>query len=463
MTNQNTRLTETQIRAYLSKHVPEAARRKRLFDYYDGRHAINMREFEDASKPNNRVSHGYPKMIANMYSGYMLGEPVTYTTGEDDEVMEENLRADFDYNDEQAENSALALDLSICGVATELLYIDSDGHIRFHRVDPVSCIAVWDNTIEEALSGLIRYYDVVDVVTNNVTRYVEVYDSETKRVYKTGVSDTVLTLISEEEHFFNDVPAVAYRNNSRMMGDFEGEISLIDAYDTMESDAVNDDEYFSDAYLMLKGMQGTEAEDVRAMKEQRVMLLPNDGDAQWLIKGADGGASENIKSRIDRDIHRFSGVPDMTDESFAGNASGVAIRYKLLAFENVAKNKEREFKRGLQRRIELMCNMWALMGRGEFDWRNVKITFKRALPQNLQEAAQAVSTLGSIVSDETKRSLLPIDISEDIEKQRIAEEREAGLSLFAADFDDETQTQTNTANETLPTQLAELAPEETDE
>ena len=191
------------------------------------------------------------------------------------------------------------------------------------------------------------------------------------------------------------------------------------------------------------------------------MLLHNDGDAQWLIKSSDGGSAENIKTRIDRDIHRFSGVPDMTDESFAGNASGVAIRYKLLAFENVAKNKEREFKRGLQRRIELMCNMWSLMGRGEFDWRDVKITFKRALPQNLSESAQAVSALGSIVSDETKRSLLPIDIDEEIEKQRIAEERESGLSLFADDFNEETQTQTNTPEErpdTLPEEPSENSP-----
>ena len=60
------------------------------------------------------------------------------------------------------------------------------------------------------------------------------------------------------------------------------------------------------------------------------------------------------------------------------------------------------------------------------------ITFKRALPQNLQEVAQSVSLLGSIVSDETKRSILPIEIDEDVEKERLAQEREAGMSLFTA-------------------------------
>ena len=59
------------------------------------------------------------------------------------------------------------------------------------------------------------------------------------------------------------------------------------------------------------------------MKKNRVMLLPQDGDASWLIKQTNDAAAENIKTRLDKDIHRFSGVPDMSDENFAGNASGV--------------------------------------------------------------------------------------------------------------------------------------------
>lgn len=427
------RLTEIEIRAYLEQHKPEEARRKRLFAYYDGNHEICHRKFDDPTKPNNRVSHGYPKMIANMYAGYLLGEPVSYTAGLGGEALEENLREDYEYNDEQAENSQLALDLAICGVGTEILYIDEDGRVRFKRVDPVGCIAIWDNTIEETLTALIRYYDVYNVTSRQTTRMVEVYDAYSKRVYKTDLSGLGLELVEETPHYFGDVPAIAFKNNSRVTGDFEGEISLIDGYDLMQSDALNDDEYFSDAYLMLRGMMGTDETDVAEMKRNRVMLLPNDGDAQWLIKQANDTAAENIKTRLDRDIHRFSGVPDMSDENFAGNASGVAIRYKLLAFENIAKAKEREFKRGLQRRIELMCNIWRIVGRGDFDWRDVTITFKRALPQNLLEAAQAMSTLGSVISDETKRSMLPIEIDENVEKERLQQQREAGMSLFMPD------------------------------
>ena len=433
MLENNTHLNEEEIRAYLKMHAPEEARRRRMFDYYDGRHDICKRRFDDPTKPNNRVSNGYPKLIANMYAGYLLGEPVSYTAGVGGEELERNLSEAYAYNDEQAENSQLALDLAICGVGTELLYVDPDGNVRFKRVDPIGCIAVWDDTIEEALRALIRYYDVREVASGKITRMVEVYDSESRRVYRTDPAGLGLELVEDTPHYFGDVPAIAFKNNSRVTGDFEGEISLIDGYDLMQSDALNDDEYFSDAYLMLKGMSGTEAEDIANMKKNRVMLLPNDGGAEWLIKQSNDSAAENIKTRLDRDIHRFSGVPDMSDESFAGNASGVAIRYKLLAFENIAKAKEREFKRGLQRRVELMCNIWRILRRGDFDWRDVTITFKRALPQNLLESAQAMSALGSILSDETKRSILPIEIDEDVEKQRLQDERESGMSLFLPD------------------------------
>jgi SPP1 family phage portal protein len=167
------------------------------------------------------------------------------------------------------------------------------------------------------------------------------------------------------------------------------------------------------------------------MKKNRVLLIPADADASFLIKQQNDAITENVKNRLNNDIHRFSGCPDMTDQNFAGNASGVAIRYKILQFENIASVKEREFKRGLQRRAELLCNIWDVKGRGSFDWRDLQISFRRALPQNLLEVAQTLSELGSVISDETKRAQLPMDIDEDVEKERIKQQRQENMALYA--------------------------------
>ena len=414
------------ILKYIEADRQESARRKRMFDYYRGNHAIRNRCMSDPSKPNNRLVNGYPALISNAYAGYLMGEPVGYAA---DNFDIDSLNAILKYNDSQAEDCAIAMDLSICGVGVEIYYIDAGGYIRFKRVDPAGCIDVREDTIEENLTCLIRYYDIFNIAENGTERRVEVLDAQVRETYK--ISTGELELIDSEYHGFGDVPAVVYQNNSERMGDFEGVISLIDAYDLMQSESINDQEYFSDAYLYLKGLDGTDDEDVARMKHNRVLLLPTDSDAGFLIKQQSDQITENIKNRLNNDIHRFSGCPDMTDESFAGNASGVALKYKLLQFENIAGIKEREFKRGLQRRIELICNIWRTLGRGDYDWRNVQISFKRALPENLLENAQTLSAYGGLLSDETKRGMIPIDIDEETEKQRLKEQSEAGLSLFA--------------------------------
>ena len=412
------------ILAYIRAHEPEARRRARMYDYYRGKHDILSRVMKDPTKPNNRLCCGYPTLIANAYAGYMHGEPVNYSA---DDALSEVIAEAMNYNDAQAEDAMLGLDLAICGVAVELHYTDDDAMERFRRVDPVNCVEVRDGTLEDNLTALIRYYDTVDVLTNKLTRHIDVYEADVVTYYEQEGAE--LTEVSADSHFYGDVPAVVYQNNTDRMGDFEGVITLIDAYDLMQSESLNDQEYFSDAYLVLKDLMGTSDEEIAKMKKNRVLLLPADAGAEFLIKKQSDVLTENIKNRLNNDIHVFSGCPDMADENFAGNASGVAIRYKLLQFENIAGVKEREFKRGLQRRLELLCNIWAVKGRGAFEWRDVQISFRRALPQNLLEIAQTLSALGGLLSDETKRAQLPIDYDERTEQQRIQEQREQN-SIF---------------------------------
>lgn len=418
------------IRAYIAADAPERARRERLYRYYQVKNDILSGERGRDDKPDNRLAHGYVPYIANAFTGYMFGQPVTYSPitsvdGDDGaEAFMDAVAGCFRYNDEEAENAALGLDCAICGYAVEIMYVDQDAVTRFARVDPVGCIDVRDGTLEDALQALIRYYDRYDVVTGITTRWVEVYEAEGVTVYRSQAQDfTAYSEVTRRENLFGDVPAVVYKNNLFGRGDAEGQLSLIDAYDRMQSDGVNDQQYFTDALLALTGIGELDQDDAKDMRKNRLLLLPDGATAQWLIKQQSDATPQNIKDRLNSDIHRFSACPDMSDENFAGNASGVALKYKLWQFENVSGIKEREFKRGLQRRLELLCNIWRLKGMGEFDWRSVKIEFHRALPENLLELSQVIGNLSDVLSDETKRGLLPLDIDEDTEKQRLMAER----------------------------------------
>jgi SPP1 family phage portal protein len=427
-------MTLEEVKAYIEYDRQERERRARMYRYYRTHNAILDEKQKGDDKPDNRLAHGFVSYICNAFAGYMFGKPVTYSPlseeGETDEATEalaEAVDACFKYNDEQAENTVLGLDCAICGVGVEILYVDADAAVRFGRVDPVGCIAVRDGSIENALTALIRYYDRYNVVTKQTTRTVEVYEKDAITVYR-SIGGDLATFGEPEEtaHYFGDVPAVVYENNLFGMGDAEGVLSLVDAYDRMQSDGLNDQQYFTDAYLAMYGVG--DMENAKEMRRNRLLLMPEGSRAEWLTKQQSDATPQNIKNRLNDDIHRFSACPDMSDDQFAGNASGVALSYKLLQFENVAGIKEREFKRGLQRRLELLCNFWRVKGLPTWDWRRLKISFHRALPQNLLELSQVVGNLSDVVSDETKRELLPLDIDEATEKQRLAEQY--GDSLF---------------------------------
>ncbi|MCQ2330407.1 MAG: phage portal protein [Paludibacteraceae bacterium] len=418
-------MNPTLIGRYIEHNRVEAARRANLFNYYNGKHAIANRHYEDDTKPNNKITNPYPHYITDTITGYFIGEPVTYKML--DAELNNTLAAIMKYNDEASENAELAKCCSVCGVAYEMLWIDAEGEIRFTNVNPIDGIAIYDTDIDPEMLYFLRYYKDYDIVSNQDVEYVECYSRNDYRLYRRSVA--AYELVEQRAHSFGMVPVIEYKNNAELSGDFELVISLIDAYDAMESDNVNDADYLADAYLMLKGMMGTTSDDIAAMKQNRVLLLENDSDAAWLTKNINDSQSENMKVRIDRDIHKLSFCPDLSDENFASNASGVAIRYKLLGLENLTAKKESLFKKGLQKRLEIICNYLAMLGTA-YDYTTVEIVFTRNLPTNLEEVATTINQIGHLLSEETQLSMLPLDIDYAAEQERKKAEKEAGYDDY---------------------------------
>lgn len=403
----------------------ELPRLKKLKDYYMNKTAILRRPCVDPSKPNNKVVHPYAQYITDTLTGYFVGEPITYSANEDID----NLKMIYEYNDEQDENMTLAKDCSIYGKAFEYVYIDKDGNVRFVAMDPRQIIPIYQNTLNSDLIGVIRFYPYRDVVFGIDKIIIEVYDEKEMRKYETSDAVADFTYVGAWPHAFNSVPFVEYKNNDDCYGDFEGVISLIDAYDALVSDDLNDFEYFVDAYLALYGYTA-EPEDIAQMKAQRVLLMDNDSKAEWLVKQGDSTGVETTKQRLERDIHKFSKTPDSNDTNFGANISGVAMRYKLLGTENLGSIKERKFKKGLQRRLELIAYILRVLSRPSFDWLGVDINFTRNLPVNEDDVSAMIKNLNGIVSKKTLVSQLPF--VEDPEQEMRQLDAELKSSIFYA-------------------------------
>lgn len=390
----------------------------------------------DSTKPNNKIANSYASYITDTLVGYFMGKPVSYNAN-DDTVLEE-LNMIFEYNDEADENTELAKNASIYGVAYEMLYM-SEEEVRFKSLDPKQCIPIFDDTIDSNLLAFIRYYDNYDVVQDKTTTIIELITDTTITRYQCGNNYSNFTLLDSYKHYFGMVPIAIFKNNEEELGDFETVISLIDAYDKLESDSLNDFEYFVDAYLALYGFTA-EPEDIQQMKENRVLLMDEGTSAEWLTKNVSDNNIENIKNRIDADIHKFAKCPNMADKEFASNASGVAIKFKLLGTENKVSIKERKFKRGLQQRLELLATINGVLSDG-FDWRSVDIVFSRNIPSNDTDIANMVNTLSGIVSEETLLAQLPFIENVQDEIERLDADREKNKEnnpFFQSSMDYET-------------------------
>lgn len=403
-----TRITQEIACGFINEHIQHTHERyDRLERYYEGGHPICDRE-KRSVLANNKLVCNHAKYISDTCVGYFAGNPVKYS-GDDLEPLSELLRT----ADSDTQDIDLAQKASIFGTAYEFIYTDEDGQPRLYSPDPRQAFVIYDDTVQQKPVAGVYYYKLHDSVTNRDTGY-SVYLC-TASMITHFVTDTGFTPKLPDEnrpHGMNGVPLIEIYNNSTCGSDFEPVLSLIDAYNILQSDRVNDKEQFVEAILLIKGSvlgddNDEKSESYKALRENGLLELDADSSAEWLTRQFDENSVEVLRKSLEQDIHKFANVPCMSDESFGGNASGVAMRYKLLGFEQITKIKERYFREGLKERLRLLCSWLDTTGKAHIDSRDISIQFTRALPVNETEVAQLVSELRDLVPLKTLLGLLP--------------------------------------------------------
>lgn len=420
-------------------------------DYYLGKHEILNNTRPDDNAPNAQPVCNHAKDISDTASGYFLGNPITYKLiGDlsDDKTKQEAFEAFLDHieeatcDDDDQEN---ALMLSICGKTYEYIYAsEEEAMLKEKPIDPQNAFIVYDQSIEHApLFGVYYYQKKSDLTsqdekTDDMIYFIVMTETELK-FYESekGSEDDVLPY-EVQQHNLGQIPLVEYKNNRFSIGDFAQQIGLIDAYNTMTADRINDKEQFIDAILAIYGavLGDTAEESQQAMEDlhdQKLLELPLDAKAEYLVRQLDESGMETLRQALKEDIYTFSHVPNLTDENFVGNSSGVAMEYKLLGLEMLTKIKERWYRRGLRDRLKIFCHFLALKG-FELEPGDIEIVFSRSLPKNLLELSQIISNLDSNVSNRTLLSLLPFVEDPDAEIEALRAQKEENIETQQALF-----------------------------
>ena len=402
--------------------------------YYLGQHDGILNRDKDDRLSNNKVVVNHAKYITDTNVGYLLGNPVDYQPSEGIDI--EPLLNAYKKQTINDLDSEIAKDVSIYGMQYEYVYANDDGEVKSCEIDNRNAIIVYDDTVEHnKMFGLI-YRPVYKGATFKYWEIIYV-DDKIKRTYK-SYTKSLQKVGEDKPHAFGGVPLICHRNNYECMGDFEPVISLIDAYNLLQSDRINDKEQLVDAILLFYGVDFDE-EQGEALKQSRMLAnIPNDAKVEYLTKALNEGDVDILRKSIETDIHKISMVPNMSDVNFVGNSSGVAIRYKLLAFEQNIKNKERYMEKGLMERFKLYNHFLCVKSQmSEVPVEEVDAVFKRNLPSNDFEISQMINNLADFVDKETLISQLSFvkDASEIVDL-KAKEDEESPKPAFDDAFND---------------------------
>lgn len=423
------------ILTLIRKHEGYASKKQKNLDYYLGKHIIENKKRSDETAPNVTIVCNHAKDIAETATGYFMGNPITYSnTGEADI---EHLLEVFDFAEVDDVDYDNALEMSIFGSTYEYVYVKEDtNEVHSKNVSALNTFIITDDSIEQNPLAGVYYYKQVNSV-DNTSRYVATVGTETY-LYRLNIEssdDGKLGnfLEDQEQHYFGGIPFIEYLNNKHGIGDFEQQISLIDAYNTLMSDRVTDKEQFIDAILVIYGSILGEDEEstdeaIDRLHKKKLLEMDVGTKAEYLARQMDENGVEVLRKAIKEDIYNFSHVPNFMDENFAGNTSGVAMEYKLLGLEMLTKTKERYYRKGLRRRLELYCTYpQNQLAKLEPEINFIVPDFSRALPKNLQELSQVITNLSDLVSDETLLKQIPFVEDVEFEKEAVEEQKKQAL------------------------------------
>lgn len=415
----------------IDKHSALTDKLKKNMSYYLGEHSIKSRKMTQGV-PNNKVVSNHAKDITDTATGYFMGNAISYKNTAEADI--ENLLVAFDEALVDDTDSDNALNMSVYGVAYEFVYVDSGTtQLKTKTLEPEHTFIVVDSSIEEKELFACYYYLSKDDINDKYCyiAYIMTEHYTYRLIIENNMYIDQQTIETPMPHNMGEVPVIMYNNNKYQIGDFEQQIPLIDAYNKLTSDRVNDKEQFIDAILALYGVSlGDGEEGVQASKrlrELKLLELPDDAKAEYLTRQLDENGAEILRKALKEDIYTFSHVPNLTDENFAGNSSGVAMEYKLLGLEMITKTKERYYRKGLRKRIRLFSNFLGLKN-VYIEASSIVPVFSRSLPKNLLELAQVVGNLKGTVSQKTLLTLLPFVEDVDNEIKEVEEEQSQGIT-----------------------------------
>ena len=404
--------------------------RKRFGEYYDGKNCI-IKQGAVKGRPNYSINVNMAKYIIDVATGYAFGNPIKYTT---DEENAKDILDRIQYVHKNCNVAELDFqqggDMATYGVSYQLVMAIGEGAIEdriiFKHLNPLQTFFVVDNTILETPVCGVYFYSYKE---NNIDKTkIYVYDEDFLTIFveKGGV----ITQESQEFHNMGYIPIIQCLNNDDAFSDIHCITDLLDSLSLAVSNNTDNLQSIANAILAISGGTLNE-EQIDQINEFKVANLPVGAVMQWVIKNVDPTAEQQQVDNLLNFIFQISQVPDLTDEAFGGNQSGVAMQYKLWGLDQLWVTKTTKYKKAIVQRLKILMHLLQYQFKNTVQMLDeINITFDKNLPKDNSAEYTMVQALKDVVS---KRTLLEnISIVDDVEAELEAldEEAEKNADLY---------------------------------
>lgn len=424
---QDEQLDSIDLEAFVKENERISSTYRRNMEMYKGRYDIEKEPKKPLNKPDNRIAINFAKYLVNVFNGFFAG--VAPQIGLKDEKQNDELQSFNNLSSVPDKISDLAKLCSIYGRAYMFLYRDEGAQLRATISAPTNSFIIYDDSVSHKPVYFVRY------TKNKDDEFVGEIHSDSESI----TFNNDFELGESEANPLGKVPAIEFMENDERLPLYDNStISVMNAINKAISQKANDTDAIADAYLFFKGGDLDE-EVIKNMSDNRVIAIAaGDSDAKFLERPNGDGTQENLLNRLVRNLFQTTMVTNLDDINATGdNQSGYSIELKMQAMRSLAAVKERKFVISLRKMYRVVFEFLKLkkslkgqlkdMVTGSIDdpVNELKITFTRNLPKNIELEANVAKNLEGIVSKQTQLKALPSLVDDPQEEMELMRQEES--------------------------------------
>lgn len=260
---------------------------------------------------------------------------------------------------------------------------------------------------------------------------VEHFDIYTETKIMKGVQITVDTWeVTTEVNPLGKIPVIYYSQPHPEWYDVE---KLIERTETLHSNHADTNDYFGSPMVFVQG-------DVTGFAKKgesgKVLIGKNGATANYLSWDSSPASIKLESDTLDDYIHYMTGTPKISFENLKGigAVSGIALKLMFMDAHMYAADKEEDFGKGIQRRLNFLKTALAKINTTleAATSMSIKPKFTYYLPQNVEETISTLmqATGGKqILSVESAVEQNPLVVDKDEELTRLQSDQSVSLTL----------------------------------